>query len=270
MVKEQHWLQNISAVIVTGGSSGIGKSFISNIYNINPKIIFCNISRSQPNFSKKKNLRLHHFPCDLIHSDETKAACHALLKTIQEETSEGEILLINNSGFGLYGAFPTLDLQRQLDMIDLNAKAVVHITGLLLELLNERGGYIINVSSTSAFQPTPELAVYGATKAFLLNWSLALGDDLRLSNIHVFCLCPGPTSTNFFKAAGFSKPVVSRLGHEADEVVMGALKAVGKQKTLAVTGLLNTLASWPGKWLPRPWITSISGLILRKVRRGCQ
>ena len=87
-------------------------------------------------------------------------------------------------------------------MIDLNVRAVVQLTGRLLPLLKARGGAIVNVASTAAFQPTPWMATYGATKAFVLNWSLALNQDLRGTGVRVLVVCPGTTETEFFKRAG--------------------------------------------------------------------
>src|SRR5690606_7363430 len=102
-------------------------------------------------------------------------------------------------GFGGYGTVETVGLHHQLSMVDLNVKAVIHLTALLLPDLRQRGGDIVNVGSTAAFQPTPYLATYGATKAFVFNWSLALGEELRGSGVRVLCLCPGPTESNFFR-----------------------------------------------------------------------
>ncbi|MDP4694598.1 MAG: SDR family NAD(P)-dependent oxidoreductase, partial [Opitutales bacterium] len=109
-------------------------------------------------------------------------------------------------GYGDYGRMPDLDIGKQLNMIDLNVRAVVDLTTRLLPQLLERGGAIVNIASTSAFQPTPFLATYGATKAFVLNWTLALNEDLRGTSVRALAICPGPTRSNFYKSAGFESP----------------------------------------------------------------
>src|SRR5207244_895627 len=109
---------------------------------------------------------------------------------LAREAPTGRILLINNSGFGTFGRFPEAELAKQLEMIDVNTRAVVHLTGLLLPLLQARGGAIITICSTMSFQPTPYAATYGATKAFALHWSLALNEELRGSGVRALAVCP--------------------------------------------------------------------------------
>src|SRR3954453_3113673 len=167
-------LQPFSAVIITGGSSGIGKSFIELGRKLRPDLIFCNLSRRPPseNISPNSRKYLNHFPCDLSHAGEIDRVALTLREFLAREAPTGQILLINNSGFGTFGQFPKLELQRELEMIDVNVRAIVHLTGLLLPLLSERGGAIMNIASTVAFQPTAYAATYGATKAFVLHWTL--------------------------------------------------------------------------------------------------
>jgi short-subunit dehydrogenase len=157
-------LQSFSAVIVTGGSSGIGKSFIQVGAKLNPELVFCNLSRRSPaeNLSLGPEKRLNHFPCDLSRAADLERAAAEVAAYLDREVPKGRILLINNSGFGSFGPFPEPNLPRQLEMIDLNVRAVVDLTGRLLPLLRARGGVIMNIASTVAFQPTAFAATYGA------------------------------------------------------------------------------------------------------------
>ena len=147
-----------------------------------------------------------------------------------DQSPEGKILLINNSGFGDYGKFDQLDNDKQLNMLDLNIRAVVDLTQRLMPKLLERGGVVLNVASTAAFQPTPYLATYGATKAFVLNWSLAINEDLRGTGVRAIAVCPGPTRSNFFQRAGFETPPMGNgpgkgmMDMTAEEVVLIALR----------------------------------------------
>ncbi len=243
-------LSRVSAVVITGASSGIGYSLIKAAHNINRNLFYCNLSRTKPK-DLPNNLRWKHFPCDLAEPGQLAAAAREVRAAINENGGQGEVLLINNSGFGSYGPFPQPGLEHQLGIVEVNMRAVVHLTGLLLPLLKERGGLIMNIASTAAFQPTPFLTTYGASKAFLLNWSLALHEDLKGTGVRALAVCPGPTATNFFKRAGFTTPPTdAHLKQTSEEVAEIAIKALQRGKTLVVCGWKNRLMSTMGSLLP--------------------
>jgi len=262
-------LKQTSVIIITGGSSGIGRSIIKTIYKIESSVVTCNLSRTKPDiFFDQKNFI--HLPTDLSDSD---ALCQSAnrLKAILNEAPEGEVLLFNNSGFGDYGCHHTLNPEKQLNMIDLNIRAVVDLTNHLLPQMLKRGGCIVNIASTAAFQPTPYMATYGATKAFVRNWTLGLKEDLRGTKIRTLAVCPGPTCSNFFKAAGFDKPPMDQginkvLDMSADEVADQTLAALTKGKSLLVTGWKNKLITFFGSKLPILLVTRLGGAVLRKMR----
>src|SRR5581483_11195724 len=115
-------------------------------------------------------------------------------------------ILINNAGFGLSGAFAETDLGRELEMIQVNIAALTALTKLFLKpMIERRSGRIVNVASTAAFQPGPLMAVYYATKAYVLSFSEAVADELRGSGVTVTALCPGPTATGFAERAGMTR-----------------------------------------------------------------
>lgn len=263
------FFKNISVIIVTGGSSGIGYSIIKAIHKLETSITLCNISRTKPDdFFDQENYI--HLATDLSNPDELgKSAEH--LKTILSEAAPGGILLFNNSGFGDYGCQQTLGRAKQLNMIDLNIRSVVDLTTSLLPELLRRGGCIINIASTAAFQPTPCFATYGATKAFVLNWTLALNEDLKGTKVRTLAVCPGPTRTNFFKAAGFAEPPMNTganrlLDMSSEEVAVRTLKALANGKTLLITGWKNKLIAFLGSKLPIVLVARIGGVFLRKMR----
>ena len=150
-------LSPFSSVVVTGGSSGLGKSFIELSAKLKPGLVFCNLSRRKPDI-KNIGERLNHFPCDLSRADEVSRAAGEVEALLRREAPAGAVLLINNSGFGAYGRFPEPNLSHQLEMLDVNVRALVQLSGQLLPFLKERGGVIVNVASTAAFQPTPFMA----------------------------------------------------------------------------------------------------------------
>jgi short-subunit dehydrogenase len=259
-------LRSFTAVIVTGGSSGIGKSFIKLMCSLHPELRVCNLSRSEPAL-KSDGLKLHHHGIDLSLPGAVAQAAVAVTEWLHAEAPTGRILLINNSGFGGYGGFSQPGIDHNLEMIDLNVRAVVELTGRLLLQLETRGGAIINVASTAAFQPTPWMATYGATKAFVLHWSLALAAEMRPKGVQVLAVCPGPTATEFFRKAGLKKGSVDpALSMTAEDVVRQSLQALSAGRSLVVTGWKNKLGAAAVSKLPKTWATWLSAKVLARFR----
>jgi short-subunit dehydrogenase len=259
-------LSKFTAVIVTGGSSGIGKSYIKLMQSVNPELCICNLSRREPEL-KSVGLKLRHIPCDLAQPTALAQAADSVLTWLSLEAPAGHVLLINNSGFGAYGHFPEPNLAHQLEMLDVNVRAMVDLTGRLLPMLKARGGAIINVASTAAFQPTAYMAAYGASKAFVLHWSLALNEELRGSGLRTLAVCPGPTSTDFFRRAGLQPGSVSdALGMTGDEVAVASLQALAAGKPLVVTGWKNKVGAALVSKLPKPMAAWLAAKVLARFR----
>ncbi len=179
----------------------------------------------------------------------------------------GRILLINNSGFGVYGNFPEPAGAQQLEMVDVNVRAVLQITAALLPALKARGGVVMTVASTASFQPTPYLATYGATKAFVLHWSLSLNEELRGTGVSALAVCPGPTSTDFFKRAGLEENAVpAALGETSEQVVMSSLRAMAAGRALVVSGWKNKVMAALSSKLPKPLVARFAAIALRRYR----
>jgi len=260
------FLKNYSLVVITGGSSGIGRKFVERIHAEAPGIEIVNLSRTRPD-DDWGEVPLTHRRVDLSSPAERDEAGLWLAQKCAA-APKGRMLLINNSGFGSYGRFPAHELEKQLDMVEVNVSAILHLTGILLPEIKRRGGGILNVSSLAAMQPTPYMATYGATKAFLLDWSLALGQELKKDGVHVTAVCPGPTKSNFFKSAGFSSPPCGAIAGDttADFVADAALAAFGRRKTVVVPGWRNKLAAGFSGILPRSWAAFVAEIFLRKLR----
>jgi short-subunit dehydrogenase len=255
-----------AAVVITGGSSGIGKSFIKTLATLKPGLLICNLSRRVPDINLSQ-LNLRHVPCDLSKHEEVKSGANEVLRILNADAPPGSVLLINNSGFGAYGSFPDPNLGHQLDMLDVNVRAVVDLTGQFLPTLKQRGGAVVTIASTAAFQPTPYLAAYGATKAFVLHWSLALNEELRGTNVRTLAVCPGPTTTEFFKRAGLKQgSVADSLGQTTEDVVMESLQALARGKAQVVTGWKNKVMTAVSSKLPKPLVARISAKVLARWR----
>lgn len=259
-------MSEYSVIIVTGGSSGIGKAFIEHAWKLNPEVVICNLSRRKPAINLGE-LKLRHVAVDLADSGALRAAAAEVLNYLNQGAPAGKILLVNNSGFGGYGKSDELDRGHQLEMIDLNVRAVVDLTNRLLPELRKRGGAVINIASTAAFQPTAYLATYGATKAFLLHWSLALNEELRGSGVRALAVCPGPTATEFFKRAGLKQGAVSdRFGQTCDDVIETTLRALASGRAQVVSGWGNWFVAAFSSRLPKPWAARLGAAILAKFR----
>lgn len=258
-------LECVSAVVVTGGSSGIGKSFIEHMGRLRPSVRFCNLSRTKPAL-KMSQLNLRHIPCDLADRGGFPLVVDEVLAFLNNEVPPGPILLVNNSGFGGYGHFPEPSAGHADAMIDVNVGAMVRLTAALLPVLRARGGAIVNVASTAAFQPTPYLATYGATKAFVLHWSLSLHEELRGSGVTALAVCPGPTATDFFRRAGFDGGKAAGGMQSSDEVVRETLQALVAGRALVVTGWKNRMLTAVSSKLPKVLSARLARLVLARTR----
>lgn len=175
-------------------------------------------------------------------------------------------VLVNNAGFGALGRFAELDLQRQLDMIQVNVTSLVHLTHLFLPAMIRRGaGGVLNVASTAAYQSGPHMAIYYATKAFVLSFSEAIAEELRKTGVKVTALCPGPTRSEFRARAKLEKSSVfnSKLipVMSAEEVAKAGYKAFRRGRRVIITGWSNKLSVRATRFFPRKWVTKVAGKI---------
>ncbi len=235
---------------------------------LRPELAFCNLSRREPAM-RNKQLNLRHIACDLSDPAQIHLALPKVEDFLTSRAPTGKILLVNNSGFGAYGRFPEPSVDDQLEMLDVNIRAVVQLTGSLLPILKARGGAVVSIASTAAFQPTAFLSAYGASKAFVLHWSLALNEELRGTGVRALAVCPGPTSTDFFKRAGLSEGAVPDfLGQTSEEVALATLRALGSGKAMVVSGWLNKIGAAVVTKLPKPFAARLAAYGVEKWGKG--
>jgi uncharacterized protein len=176
-------------------------------------------------------------------------------------------ILINNAGFGTHGEFAQTAEEEILGQIALNISALTELTRLFLPLMiNRRSGRIMNIASTAGFQPGPLMAVYYATKAYVISFTEAIANELRDSDVTVTCFCPGATRTGFAKRAGLEK---SRLfksigAMSAEKVARDGYRAVMEGRGLAISGTHNWIVAQSTRFAPRKMVTAVSRWIAEK------
>lgn len=246
-------------VVITGATSGLGyefvKLFASDGYNL--VLIARNEERLKEIKQSFTNVEITILPKDLG----IPGAAREILEEVEKRNLNIDIL-VNNAGFGLMGKFEELDIQKQLNMIQLNITALTELTYYCLQKMKQNNiGRILNVASTAAFQPGPQMAVYYATKAYVLSFSEALVEELSGSSITVTTLCPGPTKTNFGAVANVEGTKMFSKAMPADAVAKEGYKALMNGKRVIVTGGMNKAGALGAKFMPR----SLSAKIAKYV-----
>ncbi|MGB3535018.1 MAG: SDR family oxidoreductase [Microcoleaceae cyanobacterium] len=259
----------MKTALVTGASSGIGKTFAEELATRNTNLVI--VARSQDKLDQLATQlqQQHNIKVEVIVQDLTEP--NATQTVFDQIIQKGIIidLLINNAGFGDYGAFVERPLEKQVKMIQLNNIALVELTHLFLPGMKQRGsGGIINVSSIAAFQPLPYLSIYAATKAFVLSFTEAIWAENKGSGINITALCPGPTESQFFERAEFPNTLKGSSSSfaSAEDVVRDALKGLEKNQSHVVTGgFANQLIVSLPRLFPRE---TIVGLVEKQFRKG--
>lgn len=245
--------------LITGASSGIGEAFARELARRGSNLVLVarrleRLENLAFELTKNYGVKVLVVALDLT----AESAISALRTELKNQNVEID-LLINNAGFGTSGGFETEDLERVFEEIDLNVKALVGLThSFIPEMLNRNGGSIINVASTAAFQPVPTMAVYGATKAFVLSFSEALWAEFESRGVRVLALCPGGTETDFFDIAGSKGTGSKRQTPGAvAEFAISALSAKN-MKPSVVSGFRNRVLSFLPRLVSRRLMSKLS------------
>ena len=247
--------------LITGATSGIGRALAERFAQDGHELIL--VARNETRLATaRRDLEMAYdvpvsdCPLDLTQPD----APETLLHHLAIENADVDAL-VNNAGFATYGPFAETDLTSQLGMIQLHVQALTHLTHLLLPGMIERGrGRILNVASTAAFQPGPSMSVYFATKAYVLSFSEALHAEVRRHGITVTALCPGPTSTEFFKRAAMERSGLTskRLVMEVNPVVEAGYHGLMNGKRVVVPGWKNKLGAFLARRAPQRLVLALS------------
>ncbi|AIQ53105.1 SDR family NAD(P)-dependent oxidoreductase [Paenibacillus sp. FSL R7-0331] len=249
--------------LITGASSGIGEAFAHEFAARGSHLIL--VARSETKLinlaerlHKKHGIQAQVMVSDLSHNG---SAAELYQQCVQRGLNVD--CLINNAGFATHGLFEQLSGPRQHDEVMLNVAAVVDLTHLFLpDMLNKKSGMVINVASTAAFQPTPSMAVYGATKAFVLSFTEALWEENRKRGVQFLALCPGSTETEFFNIVGTDEASVGKRD-TPENVVQVALRALQAKKVYAIPGIKNFISAQMPRFFTKKQILFVVGRMLR-------
>lgn len=250
--------------LITGASKGIGKAFAQLLAKDGWNLIL--VARSEERLQQlRMNLEKEHGVFvqvvveDLTHPDAPR--------NIFENIEVSVDLLINNAGMGEYGEFENISLDRDLATMDLNMRSLTEITKWFVPAMIERGsGQVLNVASVAAFQPGPGMAIYFASKAYVLSFSEALAEELRPKGITVSCLCPGYTQTEFFKKMEASEEMKNGQGASPVDVARYGLRLLEQKRPTGIYGWSNRIYPFLERFISRALVARLSGVFLKRLQ----
>lgn len=248
-------------VVVTGGSTGIGAAFARELARRRAQLVL--VARGEEKLRElAASLRATHgVAVRVCAEDLTRPGAAGRVHDAVRAAGLTVDVLINNAGFATHGPFEVVALETQREEIDLNVGALVELTHRFLPEIERRQGGVINVASTAAFQSVPFMAVYAASKAFVLSFTESLWGEYRERGVRVLALCPGATDTPFFARAGEAAAFGKKAS--ADDVVRHGLAAFDAQRSHLVPGLANYLTALSNRWFTREFVTRLSARLMR-------
>lgn len=255
---------NKKRALITGASSGIGRELALCFAEDGYDLVL--VARQEGKLRELSKECSEHYGAEslIIAKDLSDNSAPTEIVKILEQHNISIEVLVNNTAFGVYGDFSSTHRETELNMIQLNISALTDLTKLLLpQMLHRASRKILNVASTAAFQAGPKMAVYFASKSYVLSFSEALAYELKPQGITVTCLCPGPTKTEFAsRAAREKKLLYSPHAMEAKEVAKIGYEGLKKNKMLVITGFKNKGLIFIQRFLPRSLVRNILGRIM--------
>ena len=253
--------------MVTGASSGIGAALAEELAKGGAHLVLTARRVRRLTELRRKLHAAHGVRVQVLPADLAQPNTPAEIFAFTQERGITVDLLVNNAGIGSYGAFRASDLERELRIIQLNCSALVHLTHLYLPgMVERRSGAILIVSSTAAYQGVPYMATYAASKGFDLLFAEALAREVEAHGVRVCGLCPGPTVSEFPKAAGVPDDLLVDL-EPADSVAREGLRALAAGEHSVISGFTNWLGVEVQRMVPRRLVTSAAELLFRPAQR---
>jgi uncharacterized protein len=246
----------MSYAVITGASKGIGKEIALQLaakkYNLLLVARSAEILKELAvQISEQYGVQCLYKAADLSDEIQVKELAEFIRTTIPDTS-----ILVNNAGYGLWGSFETIESSKLMNMMDLNMRTPVLLTHKLVPVLqNQKQAYILNIASTAAYQAVPTLAIYAATKSFMVLFSRALHYELKNTNISVTCISPGATDTNFMDVAGMTTPEMQKRAEkfnmDPSTVAKFALDGMFKKKNEIIPGFINQFSVFMLRFVPK-------------------
>jgi short-subunit dehydrogenase len=260
----------MALALITGGSSGLGVDFAHILAELKYDLILVARSEQKMQAIAQKLSKEHGVRCFVIAKDLSKPGSAAeLFQAIESSDDYHSVdILINNAGYGQWGAFGQSDFDSLTTMLQLNMNTLAELMRLFLPQMISRGhGQILNVASTAAFQPGPWMAAYYASKSFVLSLGEAVSTELKGTGVTITTLCPGPTKTEFFERANIGNSRLKSL-FMADSMTCArrGVKAMLAGNTVVIDGWLNFIFSQTARLMPRAIVRTITGKINAAVK----
>jgi uncharacterized protein len=258
----------MSYALVTGAAKGIGKAIAESLAKRKYNLILVDIDSKQLISTSTEIISRFGVQVEYLHIDVSAPRAAEIIFLTTRPLHDDITVLVNNAGFGVNTAFEDGQIEEQLNIVDVNAKAVVKLSYIFLPVLKKNvQTYLLNTSSTTAYQSVPYMNVYAATKSFVLSFTRGLSHELRNSNVSVSCLCPGSTDTDFVVRARMSAETLKLASRfNMDPAVVGeiAVSQLFKGRAEIIPGFTNKLHAWLPKFFPKRLTEKIAGNIYEK------
>lgn len=247
--------------LITGASAGLGKEFalqLARSYNLVLVARRASLLQELAHRCATSGAECETMAADLLEAED--------VARVEERVAKPDIaLLVNNAGFGTYGAFAELPRQGEADQVQLNIHTLVHLTHAALGTMVQRGtGSIINVASVAGYQPAPYSATYSATKTFVRYFTEAVAEEVRAKGVYLQVLCPGLTHTEFHEKAAIAKGrIPSFLWMQPSEVVSASLAAMQRRELVCIPGTINKGITALGAAIPNAASAKLAALVMR-------
>jgi uncharacterized protein len=254
-------MSRVEIILITGASSGIGEGFARALARQGKSLLL--VARREDRLRKLAGELSNHAPIHLLAEDLNEIGAPDRIFSFCQNKDWNVVGLINNAGFGKQQSFIETPEESLTGMVQVNIQALTRMSRLFLPaMVAQKKGFVLNVASTAAFQAVPYLAVYAASKAYVLSLSEALHEEVKAYGVHVAALCPGPVATEFQQVAGM-EPRFFAHSQAVDEVVLTGLRLLRRKKAIGWTSLSQRIFSCLSDLAPRTLRRTLARAIMK-------
>jgi len=252
--------------LVTGASSGLGQDFARELANRGCRLVLVARREDRLRDLQQEITSKYDVPVDVIPMDLVEAGSPQKLYDMLRDSERTVDILINNAGYGLFGDFADIPWDRTQNMLELDIMVPTQLMRLFVaDMVDRNYGFILNIASIGAYQPSPTYAAYSAAKSYVLSLTDAVHYELRHTRVKCTTLSPGVTRTEFLTVAGQKPTFFQRLTvMESAEVARIGIRAMLKGRSSVVPGAFNAVAAWSMRFLPRQLQTALANLAMRE------